>query len=113
MHVSKAKVAIAVLTLLLLVTNGMWFYTVLDDGVTRTHRADQVAHERDSARLLADIVLASGLPLDRPHLERATAALPEGGELIVEQEGPTLYIDELGFVLEGDRVTRIHFRWEP
>lgn len=110
---SKSTIAIVLLTLLLVISNGLWVLDVLDRAVGRTHRASQVAIERDSARLLADLVLASNLPLDRARLDHAIDALPESEDLLVQQEGDALYVSDIGFVLEGDRVTRIHFMWEP
>lgn len=113
MRISKSTIAIVLLTLLLLISNGMWVLGVLDRAVGRTHRASQVATEHDSARLLADLVLASELPLDRAGLDQAIDAFPDREDLLVQQEGATLYVDDVGFVVEGDRVVGIHFRWEP
>ena len=113
MSISKSSMMILLLALLLVVSNGMWFVRTVDHAVGRTHRASQVTLERGTARLLADLVLASELPLDRPHLEGAVGALPDREDLIVKREGDTLEVDDIGFVFDGDRVTRIQFLWEP
>ena len=94
-----------VLLILLIGSNGWWFYRSIDQGITVAHQSDELGHRRHTMDLLASLVM--NLPRDRSQEETLRLLRDKYPEEIVKVTGDTLEIDGVILVFEQDTLADV------
>ena len=105
---SLALPSIIVLVVLLIGSNVWWVYQSLQTGARLTYTEDELAVVRQTRGDLARLVPALDCRADSQTLnDRAGRIL--GPDALVSRRDGTLFINEVGFVIEGEVVRSIVF----
>ncbi|MBX6330539.1 MAG: hypothetical protein IRY91_01695 [Gemmatimonadaceae bacterium] len=94
-----------VLVILLIVTNAVWAYTLLDRGVTLDHESTELVRQKRITDLL------SALLLELPRgvgIEQAAATIrAKHPDLIVKRDGERLEAGDVVLEFQGDTLVRV------
>jgi hypothetical protein len=90
-----AAVVIAILAVLLVISNGYWLYLTIDNAITMTYRADQCALEhRALEQTLAILPMAARSKHDRAQI--IDAARGSYDPQMIFEKGGIVWVDAVG-----------------
>jgi hypothetical protein len=84
-------------------------YRAFDAGVTITYHEAEMESLRDSRKLLARIAVALANAPSRSETEVQSVMRSDFGELLIEREGDTLFVDQIGLRFAGGKLVEIWF----